>query len=250
MQNVIPMIIILGLCQRQNEGNAMGWLEVLTIAGAIAASWGGVYINNHRQFKAQKENHERLMKTEALTKASTAMSKSRLLLIDFLVLSAKEAYDSVLQNRIPSEFYLWASDETIQAALDLSVIIEEQKSHLMLLKFDINAQKEILNVMIENQHPNELYVKKESEIHALEKKLISESIKSYGLCGTAEIKVIICIRQEYGTSFLNKEKFDEMGSAYYNEFTKIKNNHDACILNARNNLIAEKRKYSHRASHN
>lgn len=228
----------------------MEWREIITIIGAIAASWGGVYINNHRQFKAQKENHERLMKTEALTKVSTAMSKSRLLLIDFLVLSAKEAYDSVLQNRIPSEFYLWASDKTIQAALDLSVMIEKQKSHLMLLKFDINAQKEILNIMIQNQHPNELCVKKENEIRALEKKLISESIKSYGLCGAAEMKVIACIRQEYGTSFLNKEKFDEMGSTYYNKFAKIKNNHDACVLKAQNNLIAEKRKYSYRASHN
>ena len=228
-------------------------MEILTffggIIGAVLASWGGVYFNNRYHFKSQKENHERQIKTEVFAKTLDALSKSRLLLVNIPVLSAKEVSDLVSQNRIPPEFYLWASDETIQATTDLSLMVDKEKSDLILLKFDIDTKKEVLNVVIKNQHPNELRVKKENEIRDLNDKLISESRDSYAQCGTAEMKVIACIRQEYGTSFFNKETHHEMGSVYYNELRKIMNKHNTCLNEIQDNMIAEKKKYS-RASHN
>ena len=247
------MTLTLHLCQRQIEDVQLEHLEIIaiigSIIGAVLASWGGVYFNNRYHFKSQKENHERQIKTEVFAKTLDALSKSRLLLVDIPVLSVKEVFDLVSQNRIPSEFYLWASDETIQATTDLSLIVDEEKSRLTVLKFDIITKKEVLNVVIENQHPTELRVKKENEIRNLENKLTSESRDSYARCGTAEMKVIACIRREYGTSFFNKETHHEMGSVYYNELKKIMNKHSACLNEIQDNMIAEKKKYS-RASHN
>ena len=230
----------------------MEHLEIITIIGsiigAVLASWGGVFLNNLYQFKAQKENHERRMKTEVFAKTAKALSESRSLLAHLPTLSTEEVYNSMQQDRIPPEFFLWASDETIRAALDLCLVIMEEISRLILLKVNIDAKAEVLKVIINNQHPYELCAKKKNEIYALTEKLINECRYSYTQSEIAEIKIIACIRREYGTAF-NEERYREMANANNNKCAEIMKKHDADVAKIQDNMIAEKKKYS-RASHN
>ena len=230
----------------------MEHLEIITIIGgiivAVLASWGGVYFNNRHQFKAQKENHERRIKTEVFAKTVNTLSENRSLIPCLYASSAQEVANSIQQNGIPPEFYLWASDETIQAALDLWVVIVEETSHLLLSKSDIEAKQEVLNVIIKNQHSDELFAKKESEIYILTKKLAEECRNSYARSEIAEIKMIACVRREYGTSF-NEEVYRKMADVCNNQCAEITSKHGIGFSEIQDRMIVEQRKYS-RASHN
>ena len=230
----------------------MEHLEIITIIGsiigAVLASWGGVYFNNRHQFKAQKENHERRIKTEVFAKTVNTLSENRSLIPRIPGLSAQEAVNTMQQYNIPPEFYLWASDETIQAVLDLWVVIVEETSHLVLSQTDIEAKQEVLDVIIKNQHSDELRAQKESEIYILAKKLADECRNSYVRSEIAEIKMIACVRREYGASF-NEEVYIKMADACNNQCAEIASKHGIGFEKIQDRKIAEQRKYS-RASHN
>ena len=222
---------------------------IVSIISAVLASWGGVYFNNRHQFKAQKENHERRIKTEIFTKTINALSENRELLAHLSVLSTEKTCHSIQQNKIPPEFYLWASDETIRAVLDLCTAIIEETSRLTTLKTDIDAKKEVLNIIIENRHSDELRIEKENEIHTLTEELISECKVFYTQSEFAEIKIIACIRREYGTSF-NEERFREMANAHNNQCLETMRKYNVITNKIHGRMIDDKKKYSRHISNN
>ena len=200
-------------------------MEILTIIGgiigAIIASWGGVFLNNRYQFRVQKENHERQIRTEVLTNAAKAMVNTRLIFIRLPTLPLDKVDDYIIQNVTPPEFCLWATNKTIQAALDLGVVMMEEVSHLTPLKVLIyEKEKELQIINPENSYSSEL----RNEMYALIKQFTLKCHQSYLKTGIAEIKVIACIREELGVSF-NEAEYHKMTETYNNQCMEIMNMH-------------------------
>ena len=196
-------------------------MEILTvfggIIGAIVASWGGVFLNNRYQFKVQKENHERQIKTKVFTDAAKAIVNTRLMFLRLSTLPIDKVDDYLTQNTTPPELILWATSKTIQATLDLGVVMTEETTYLMSLKMVIH-EKELEIIDSENSHSNELH----AEIYDLKKQLSAKCQQFYLKTEIAEIKVIACIREELGISF-NEAEYHRMVEAYNNRCLEIIN---------------------------
>ena len=198
-------------------------MEILAIIGgiigAIIASWGGVFLNNRYQFRVQKENHERQIKTEVLTNAAKAMVNTRLILIRLPTLPMDKVDNYIIQNITPPEFALWATNKTIQAALDLVAVVMEEMHNLILLKMVIWEQEKKLEVInSENSHSDKLH----NEMNVLIKQLTLNCYQSYLKTEIAEIKVIACIREELGVSF-DEAEYHKIAEAHNNRCMKIMN---------------------------
>ena len=198
-------------------------MEILAIIGgiigAIIASWGGVFLNNRYQFRVQKENHERQIKTEVLTNAAKAMVNTRLILIRLPTLPMDKVDDYMKQNIIPPEFSLWATNKTIQAVSNLVTVVAEEVQHFMSIKLLIREKKNELRIAnSKNSHSDKLH----NKMNALIKQLTLKCYQSYSKTEIAEIKVIACIREELGVSF-DEAEYHKIAEAHNNRCMKIMN---------------------------
>ena len=163
------------------------------IAGAIVASWGSVYINNRYQFKAQKEvqkeNHERELKTKAFTETRNIIITARFLFLELHDSSPTKERDLFRQYRTPPEFFIWATNQTLQAVCDFNIAVHQERNRLRAFKRSGSIFKE--------------------ECH-----------RSFFGLADVEAKVIDCIRQEINISF-DKEEYIKIHKAHYGEFIKI-----------------------------
>ena len=198
-------------------------MEILTviggIIGAIIASWGGVFLNNRYQFRVQKETHERQIKTEVLTSAAKAIVNTRFLLIRLPTLPMDKVEDYIRQNVTPPEYSLWATNKTIQAALDLGAVVMEEMYHLMPLKLLIfEKEKELETINSENSNSDKLC----NEMNILITQFTLKCYQSYLKTEIAEIKVIACIREELGVSF-DEAEYHKIAEAHNNRCMKTMN---------------------------
>ena len=198
-------------------------LEIITIIGsiigAVLASWGGVFLNNRYQFKVQKENYERQIRTKVLTNAAKAIVNTRLILLRLPTMPIDKVNDYLARNTTPPELILWTTSKTTQTALDWAVVMTEEIVYLTSLKRVIH-KKELEIIDSENSYSDKL----RNEIHDLRKQFSAKCQRSYLKTEIAEIKVIACIREELGVSF-NEAEYHKMIEAYNRRSLEIINRH-------------------------
>ena len=164
-------------------------IAIWGIVGAIIASWGGVFLNNLYQLKVQKENHERELKTKAFTETINVIIASRFLFLRLPDSSPDDENDLFREHGTPPEFFIWATNQTIQAVCDFKTAVYQERKRLRAY-----------------DRPSLIFR--------------NQCYMSFFGLADAEAKVIDCIRREIKISF-NKKEYLKIQKAHYDEFIEI-----------------------------
>ena len=146
--------------------------------------------NHERKIEMQKENHEREMKTKAFEETIDKILNSSYSLIHLIKTSPEDDNDLFEKYMTPTEFYLWAKNETLQAVYSFKLAVYKERERLA--DFDRFDQEQF-----------------RAECH-----------KSYFNLVTAEAEVIDCIRREINIPF-DKKEYIKIREAYFNQFFDI-----------------------------
>ena len=168
------------------------WTIVGSVIGAIIASiasWTGIWLNHRHQLKMQKEDHERQMKTKVYKDTINTTIRSGFLFILLPDLSPQGDDELFRQYMTPTEFYLWAENETLQAVYNFRIAMFKERTRLR--NFDRSDEVEFGR-----------------QCH-----------QSYFNLAIPEAKVIECIRREVNIPF-NKQEYIKIKKTYFKQFSE------------------------------
>ena len=177
----------------------MEWLtDIIGWVAVVVASWGGVWLTNRHQLKAQKSDYEYKTKSETLAKVARVLLVHRALLLRMPTITQQEFDKEVIQNMLPLELSLWATNSTVNAVMEYACAIAVQILRLQVEKISLDM------------------LKKEIESSADSSKITLNTLRNFGNrmrkfatdCHDAnaqledkEIEVVACMRRELGVAF-------------------------------------------------
>ncbi len=164
----------------------------------------GIIVNNYFQSTARHKEHIRDIKAKIFMDALRVLVKSRTVLVKMPILPMKELLEEQKRAVFPSELYLWATNQTIRAVIDLHAAI----THAVMLYLPLNApivDLEHQAAIVESQEwSNDKDVKLlriHKHINKLKKDLLDKCTSAYYGMENLQSKVILCMREELGAKF-------------------------------------------------